>query len=114
MAGAAQHLEQGLALDPANLDVISAAVFIARRLGRPEQATELAEYLSARDPVNAQGHDRLAVAYLFAGRLDEALAEYRAVIRISPGSAAYHEQAGEVLLLKGDVKAALAEIQQEP
>ena len=72
LAAASRHLEQGLALDPANLDVISAAGWIARRLGRLEQAIELTEYLVERDPVNPQGYDRLAYAYIFTGRLDEA------------------------------------------
>jgi TolB-like protein/thioredoxin-like negative regulator of GroEL len=114
LTAASRHLEQGLALDPANLDVISSAGWIARRLGRLEEAVELTEYLVARDPVNPQGHDRLAYAYIFLGRLDEALAEFRTVLKLSPGSTAIHEQVGEVLLLKGDAEAALAEIQQEP
>jgi tetratricopeptide (TPR) repeat protein len=41
LAGAARHLEQGLVLDPANLDVISSAVWIARRLGRLDQTIAL-------------------------------------------------------------------------
>ncbi len=114
LAAAARHLEQGLALDPANLDVISAAGWIARRLGRLEQAIVLAEYLVARDPVNPEGHDRLAYVYISAGRLDEALAEFRTVLTLSPASTAIHEQIGEVLLQKGEAKVALAEIQQEP
>ena len=90
LAAAARHLEQGLTLDPANLDLIGSAVRIARRLGRLDQAIALAEYLVARDPINAHGHDDLALAYLFAGRLDEAIAELRTVLKLSPGSAAYH------------------------
>jgi len=113
-AAAARHVEQGLALDPVNLDVVSSAGWIARRLGRMDQSIALYEYLVRRDPINPQGHDRLAVAYQFAGRLDEAFEAFRAVIQLSPESAAIHEQAGEVLLLNGNAKAALEEIQQEP
>ena len=35
LAVGARHIERGLALDPANFEVIDAAVLIARRLGRP-------------------------------------------------------------------------------
>ena len=114
LAAAARHLEQGLTLDPANLDLLDFAVRIARRLGRLDQSIALAEYLVERDPINANGYHSLFLAYLFSGRLDEALAELRTGLKLSPGSAVYHEQVGEVLLLKGDAKGALAEIQQEP
>jgi len=114
LAAAARHLEQGLTLDPANVVLIDFAVRIARRLGRLDQSIALAEYLVARDPINTNGYHGLFLGYLLAGRLDEAIAALRTVLKLSPGSAASHQQLGEVLLLKGDIKAALAEIQQEP
>ena len=52
LAAAARHLEQGLSLDPSNLDLIGAAIKIARRLGRLQQTLDLSEYLISRDPVN--------------------------------------------------------------
>jgi len=114
LVAAKGYVEQGLARDPANLDVLGAAAWIVRRLGRFDQAIELAEYLTARDPINPQSHQRLGNNYLFAGRLDETLNEFRTVLKLSPASAAQHEEIGEVLLLKGDAQAALEEIQQEP
>jgi len=114
LAAAARHLEQGLAWDPANLDLISSAGRIAGGLGRQDQAIALVEYLVARDPLNVMGHNGLAHAYRSAGRLNEALAEFRTVLKLSPGFGSEHYFLGEVLLLKGDAKAALAEIQQEP
>jgi TolB-like protein len=114
LAAAARHVEQGLARDPANLDLISSAGRIAGGLGRSDQAIALVEYLVARDPVNVMGHDGLGHAYRAAGRLDDALAQFRTVLKLSPGFGSEHYFLGEVLLLKGDAKAALAEIQQEP
>jgi TolB-like protein/class 3 adenylate cyclase/Flp pilus assembly protein TadD len=114
LAAAARHVEQGLARDPANLDLIISAGRIAGGLGRSDQAIALVEYLVARDPVNVMGYDGLGHAYRVAGRLDDALAQYRTVLKLSPGFGSEHYFLGEVLLLKGDTRAALAEIQQEP
>jgi TolB-like protein len=114
LAAAAQRLEQGFALDPANFDLIGSATVIARRLGRLEQAIALGEYLVARDPINERGHDQLALAYLHAGRLDEALAGFRTVLRLAPEFSSEHSYIGRVLMLKGEAKAALTEVQQEP
>jgi tetratricopeptide (TPR) repeat protein len=113
LAAAARHVEQGLARDPANLDLITSAGRIAGGLGRADQSIALVEYLVARDPVNVMGYDGLGHVYQVAGRLDDALAQYRTVLRLSPGFGSEHYFLGEVLLLKGDAEAALAEIQQE-
>ena len=115
LAAAARHLEQALALDPANLDISRSAVKIARRLGRLDQAIALGEYLVARDPVNAEGHDDLAIAYSLrrsSGRGHRQ--SYRDDSACSRTCIGEHEMIGEVLLQKGDAKAALAEIEQEP
>jgi TolB-like protein len=50
LPAAARDIERGLALDPANLDVITVAARIATRLGRLDQALNLAKYAVARDP----------------------------------------------------------------
>ena len=64
--------------------------------------------------MNGEGHYELATAYFFAGRLDEAIAIYRNDLRLFPANVGDHEMIGEVLLKKGDAKAALVEMQQEP
>jgi TolB-like protein/Flp pilus assembly protein TadD len=114
LAGAARHLEQGLALDPSNFDLISAAVKITRRLGRLNQSIALAEYAVTRDPVSVEGQENLANAYALVGRLDEAVAAFRRAITLSPQAGILRESLGEALLRKGDAREALAEIQQEP
>jgi tetratricopeptide (TPR) repeat protein len=114
LAVAARYLEQGLALDPANLDLIGVAIKIARRLGRRQQTLDFAEYVVARDPVNVYGHEQVAISYVYAGRLDDALEAYRTGLKFNPRSAAQHSQIGDVLITKGDAKAALSEYQQEP
>jgi TolB-like protein/tetratricopeptide (TPR) repeat protein len=114
LPAAARHLEHALTLEPANPEIIGTAAVLARRLGRLDKAIAIGEYQIARDPVNAEAHGELGLAYRYGGRLDEAIAEYRAHLRLFPGSIINREKIGEVLLQKGDAKAALAEIQQEP
>jgi len=115
LASAARHIEHGLALDPANLELMSVAIKIARRLGRMKQATELAEHVVARSPVSAWDHEALAHSYHYEGRLTEAVAEFRNAIMLSaPGSALLRELLGETLLQMGDAEGALEEIRQEP
>jgi TolB-like protein/Flp pilus assembly protein TadD len=114
LAAAARHLEQGLSLDPSNLDLIGAAIKVARRLVRPQQTADLGEYLISRDPVNPYGHEQVAFAYFDAGRLDEAAAAFRTVLRLSPEYGGARESLGEILLRQGDAEGALAEMRQEP
>ena len=67
----------------------------------------LDEYVNARDPLNAVGHANLGVAYLCAGRLDDAIASYRTALRLAPDYVGAHYVIGVALLLKGDAPAAL-------
>ncbi len=111
---AARHLEQGLALDPANLEVIGFASVVARRLGRMELAIALAEYVVSRDPVNVDAYDSLGHAYRYSGRLDDSVAAFRKVLSLAPDSGWERTALGNVLLQKGDAQAALSEFQKEP
>ena len=113
MAAAARHIQHALALEPANPDIIGIAANLARRLGRLDQAIAIGEYQLARDPVSAGGHYDLGLAYRYAGRLDEAIAKSRTALRLSPGMMTAHSMIGEVLLQKGDARAALAEFHKE-
>ncbi len=111
---AAQHLEQGLARDPSNLDLIFAGAVIARRLNRLDQAIELGEYHVTRDPVNVDAYDSLGLAYRYSGQLDKAISAYRLVLSLSPDAAWEHAALGVVLLDKNEARSALAEFQKEP
>jgi TolB-like protein/Tfp pilus assembly protein PilF len=113
-AAAARHLEQGLALDPTNVDIIGIASAIARRLGRLELAIALGQYSVARDPVNIDGYDGLGLAYRYNGQLDESIVAYRKLLSLAPDAGWERTALGNVLLQKGDVNAALAEFQKEP
>ncbi|HEX7374564.1 MAG TPA: tetratricopeptide repeat protein [Steroidobacteraceae bacterium] len=111
---AARSLEQALALDPANPDIIGAAGVLARRLGRLDLAIQLGNYQVSRDPVNPDGYDLLGLSYRYSGQLDKSVAAYRTLLRLAPDSGWTHTALGHVLMQQGKVEAALAEYQQEP
>jgi TolB-like protein/Flp pilus assembly protein TadD len=111
---AVQHLERGLALDPANIDIIGIAAAVARRLGRLDLAIALGEYKVAHDPVSIEGYDDLGLAYRYNGQLDESIAAYRKLLSLAPDAGWERTALGSVLLQKGDAEAALAEFQKEP
>ena len=113
-AGAVRHYERGLALEPANLDVMGDAGQVAAYIGHMEPAIALCEYAVAQDPVNPLAHHNLGHLYLRAGRLDEAIATYRTTLMLSPASVGVRGRIGLALYLKGDNQAALAAMQQEP
>jgi len=113
MSTAAQHLQHALALDPANADILTEAGYLARRLGRLDQAIAIGEHQITLDPINPYGHEVMAYSYRFAGRLDDAIATLRTLLSLSPDYLAGHEGIGELLLQKGDASGALSEIQLE-
>jgi tetratricopeptide (TPR) repeat protein len=113
LAGSAQHLERALALDSSNLDVLRESAVLLQSLGRAQQAIAVNEYVVARDPVNVRSLYNLGFGYRCAGRYDEAIAQLRTVLSLSPNRGSAHYQLGITLLLKGDAAGALAEMEQE-
>ena len=113
LVGAAQHLERALALDPADLRVLTTSVTLLQSLGRLDEALALEEAAVRRDPVNVTTLFNLGYHQRMAGRLDAAIASFRTVLSLSPSNGGAHCQLGVALLLKGDAKGALAEIEQE-
>jgi hypothetical protein len=113
LAGAALHLERALALDPADLRVLTTSATLLQSLGRLDEALALEEAAVRRDPVNVTALFNLGYHQRMAGRLDAAIASFRTVLSLSPSNGGAHCQLGVALLLKGDAKGALAEIEQE-
>jgi len=113
LVGAAQHLERALALDPADLRVLTTSVTLLQSLGRLDEALALEEAAVRRDPVNVTTLFNLGYHQRMAGRLDAAISSFRTVLSMSPSNGGAHCQLGVALLLKGDAKGALAEIEQE-
>src|SRR5438094_1422938 len=113
LAGAALHLERALALDPADLSLFTTSATLLQSLGRLDEALALEDAAVRRDPVNVTALFNLGYHQRMAGRLDAAIASFRTVLSLSPSNGGAHCQLGVALLLKGDAKGALAEIEQE-
>jgi TolB-like protein/Tfp pilus assembly protein PilF len=113
LATAAWHFERALALDPADLGVLNTSALLLESLGRLDDALALAKVLVRRDPVNVSALFNLGLYQRYAGQLDAATATYRTVLSLVPGRGNAHAQLGSALLLKGDAKSALGEIEQE-
>ena len=86
---------------------------LLRRIGRLDQAIEIGKYLVVHDPLNADAHFDLGLAHKYAGHWDAAITQYRSVLALSPSAMGAHGVIGEVLVLQGNAKAALAEVRFE-
>jgi Flp pilus assembly protein TadD len=113
LLSAARHFQRALALDPTDLDVLRTASNLLQNLGRLDEALALNDAVVRLDPVNVSALFNLGVHQRMAGRYHEAIASYRTVLSLSPNQGNAHVEIGNVLLLKGDAPAALAEIEQE-
>ena len=113
LSGAAQHLERALTLDQADLSVLRTCAALLQSLSRVDEALALDEAVVRRDPVNVTALYNLGIDQRRAGRLDAAIASFRTVLSLAPGRGGAHSDLGNALLLKGDTKGALSEIEQE-
>jgi len=110
---AAKHYERAVALDPTDLNVLRNSAVFLHDLGRLQEGLALLEAIVQRDPVNTTTLFNLGSAQLRMGQFDAAIASYRSGLSLSPGHAIAHYNMCEIMLLKGDAPAALAEIEQE-
>jgi TolB-like protein/Tfp pilus assembly protein PilF len=114
LAAAVRHMEQALALDPADLYTLRQAASLCLGLGRLNTAIEVMEYVVARDPMDPANHFYLGWFYSRAGRLDEAITSIRTGLKLSPDSIETHYDIGAAMVRKGDNEAALAAMLEEP
>ena len=114
LAGAAQHLERALELDPTNPQIVRAVATLLINLDRLDEAIRLLEYAAARDPINADVHANLALGYFCAGRPADAIDKYRTALSLTPEAIGLQSFLGAALLANQEPAAALAAMQQEP
>lgn len=109
-----QRIQRALELEPHNQRVLSRAASVARQRGRTEEAIGYAEQALNADPLSPNAHAVLGLTYYYAGRLDDAEAMRRRLLALSPGWLSGYYYLGRILLERGDARAALAAMEQEP
>ena len=75
--------------------------------GWPDKAVALVDRALRVDPGNLESRIMLADFLVHAGRLDEAMAYYRAIVEVAPSDARPQFGLAEVLKRKGDVQGAI-------
>jgi len=104
---AAQYLEQGLALEPTNLRLISHAALLSLNLGRLADAQVLYEYITAHDPLCAFCFVQLGSVYILEGKLELAERAHE-TYELLGGVGDGHLTAALTLLLQGRHEASMA------
>ena len=82
-------------------------------LGRLDEALALDEAIVRRDPVNVATLQQRGLPPAHGRSVRAAIASFRTVLSLAPGRGGAHAGLGDVLLLKGDARGALSEIEQE-
>jgi TolB-like protein/Flp pilus assembly protein TadD len=111
--GGMRRLERGRELEPHNPRILTRLANIATRHGRLQDARRYCEEALRADPLNALVHAVHGNTSFFDGRLDEAEAMRRKVLELSPGWLSGHFYLGRILLQKGELEEALAEMRRE-
>jgi adenylate cyclase len=112
-AEADREMHQALALEPGSADVLHAAGTLDLVLGRGNESVKLLQAALERDPVRASTYYNLGAAYAAAGRLEDAERAYRKSIELRPTLPYTHNGLGLVLLWRGQLPAALEEMNRE-
>ncbi|MFK7977325.1 MAG: tetratricopeptide repeat protein, partial [Halioglobus sp.] len=89
--GAVTDYERGLAVEPANVELLNAKGFALFQQGESEQAVDALEEALAADPLHAKAHNNMALASIDIGELEMAEAHYRESLAIEPHPAIYND-----------------------
>jgi tetratricopeptide (TPR) repeat protein len=107
------ELQQVLATQPRDPDVLYIAAWLAFDLGRHAEAVRLQDAALALDPLNPDSWQNSAYIHFLMGDLDGAESAFRRSSEISPHFASNHRMLGRILLQRGRPQEALAEMEAE-
>lgn len=111
---AASQINRALDISPDDIYVLGIADDISMSLGNLDDAIKINRHIVALDPMQATSYSQLCLAYLRGGQLDDAISSCGTALQMDPAMSTAHYFVGSALLLKGDPKAALVEMQKEP
>jgi tetratricopeptide (TPR) repeat protein len=98
--GAVRAYERGLAVEPANVELLNSLGFALFQQGKSQEAVAALEKALAADPKHLKAHNNIALASIDLGELEVAEAHYRESLAIEP-QAAIHSDLGFVLERQG-------------
>lgn len=111
--GAGASLKKAGLLEPGSAAVLGNRAYLARKLGRVEEAIGLYKQAIALDPLRANYHLALGYGLYFIGRYEEALDALEKAQELNPQLSSLHLTRGQILLLEGRQQQALAEMEKE-
>jgi TolB-like protein/DNA-binding winged helix-turn-helix (wHTH) protein len=111
-AGADASYQRAIALEPGNATFLGSAAQSAVIFGRFDEALKLARRVVELDPLNARLRVGLGQIKYWMGALDEAVADFKTSIELSPDFPS-HGFLAETYVLQGRPQDALAEIGHE-
>ena len=112
-AGAATELEAALAAKSRDPVVLYNCAWLAFDLGRYDDAENFQDASLSLDPLNPDSLQSGAIIRYMMGHLDVAEREFRKSLEVSPTFADSHRFLGQLLLLRGQPREALKEMEAE-
>jgi TolB-like protein/DNA-binding winged helix-turn-helix (wHTH) protein/Tfp pilus assembly protein PilF len=111
--GAEVSLRKAAMLEPGSAEVFHGRAYLARRLGRTDEAIELYKLAVALDPLRANFQLALGYELFYQGHYDEALAALQKAEEMNPHLSGLYVTRGKVLFSEGRNEEALAEMEKE-
>jgi TolB-like protein/DNA-binding winged helix-turn-helix (wHTH) protein/Flp pilus assembly protein TadD len=111
--GAEASLKKAGLLEPGSAGVLGTRAYLARILGRVEEAIGLYQQAIALDPLRADYQLALGYELYVGGRNGEASAALQKAQELNPQLSSLHLAFGENLLSKGQLQGALEEMEKE-
>ena len=111
--GAEVSLRKAAMLEPGSAEVIYGQAYLARRLGRTDEAIELYKLAVGLDPLRANFQLTLGYELFDQGRYEEALAALQKAEELNPQLSSLYMTRGKIFFSEGRKEEALAEMEKE-
>jgi TolB-like protein/DNA-binding winged helix-turn-helix (wHTH) protein/Flp pilus assembly protein TadD len=111
LAGADDSFQRAIALDPGDPEIVVLAADMAAELGRFDEALQLGRRAVDLDPLNARGWESLGQTEFYMGRLDQAAADSKKALELSPDVWPGPIQLSRIYVMQGRPQDALPEIE---
>src|SRR5260221_12710062 len=110
-AGADASIQRAIALEPGDPDILRLAASSAALLGRFDEALPLNRRAVDLDPLNANSWESLGETEFFIGQLDQAAADVKKALELSPDVWVSHGLLSQIYITQGRPQDALPEIE---